>query len=426
MKKKSTESLDDVWTRIFKHYGIPSHVAKHGYLEITAKELKQFHEPRLLCKIDFEEKRPTAFKKSGLSILATKNGLYKIAPTNPFFKISLTKLASKKIIEKTLPLFISTIDPDNISSESQALDAAAASGILDDYIGEKTALTIRGRRRSSAFSFSLSTNSNPMKYDIEGVQIEIDGGYEGAKSLLLVEAKNSVSKSMNLRQVLYPQIHFEKEVSKIVKSTVLFYDRSVRVFNFIPLLFSGSTVSPDYKNVKRYRLKSIKPTHDDKNKLNNFLKSDVQLTNNSAPFPQANDITKVLSAFDKICEKSPIHRDEVYEDLAVPVVGRQYKYYNDVLVWMGLITDTKSVVELTERGESLSNLEEINKLRAFEKIIFSDPLAKEMAQVPANELTSKLLSSYGLSGSTPARRQSTIKSWKLFFDKNKKSFGNLI
>jgi len=421
LKRQKGETLDNVWIRIFAFYDIVNRVKSKSYHDVTAEELKQFAEPRLLCKIDYRNKLPSPFKSNGLSILAIKNGLYRIAKTDPFFSINLTKLDKIPVLSRQLPSFITTIDVSNISSESQALDAAVASGILAEFQGEDSVLTVRGRRRSAKFSFRLSSGQRNIEYPVDSVQIEVDGGYEGESTILLIEAKNTVSESMNIRQILYPQINFENKFSKKVLSAVLFYDRKSRIFNFIPLIFNGVSISPDYLGACRYRLKTAAKKAVTKSKIS-FIPKDKTLTDSSVPFPQANDFSKVLHALEKLVAEHPISKDELLSDLDVPVVGRQYNYYTDVLKWMKLIKGDNSSLTPTILAEKINELPEEAKLAALERIIFSDPLAREMLTKKPSDFSKNLLEQNRISGTTPARRQSTIKRWKRYFDEYKESF----
>lgn len=411
MAKK--ENIESAWKTIFKDFDIITKVRNIGHFDITSPELNPYFESRLLCKIDFREKLPSSFKNNELSILALSNGIYRIAPTDPFFKIDISKLNTIPIRNMTLPSWIETIDPENITSESQALDAAAASGILERFTGKKAVLTVRGRKYCSPFVLKLPSANSPgtfVEYPISGVQIEIDGGYEDASSLILIEAKNTVSKTMNLRQLIYPQLHFESVLSKSVSTIVMFYSKKSRVFNFIPVTFKNADVTLDYNLVERFQLRSSAQIIEKKSNLGEILPSGV-LTDSFAPFPQANDIDRVIDAFDVLIERGSLTKAEIFEDLPVSVVGRQYDYYVNALRWMKLVTVNNGLVELTERGRTVSILESRERLKSFQKIILSDPLVKQMLSRNIEDCDPRLLKKNRISGTTPPRRQSTIRKW---------------
>ena len=412
------------WQQFFDDHDIIDQVQTFGFVDVSADQLRAYERPRLLCKVDYRDKVPPVFAKAGLSLLAIRNGTYRIAPTDPFFEIDIRRCNRVAVERRSVPSHILTIDPEHISSESIALDAAAAAGILDDLLGDELTLTMRGRRRSRPFEFELAKDGNgiPIRYKVSSVQIEIDGGYEGHSNLMLVEAKNSVSKTMNIRQTLYPQLHFENEMgsTKRVSTYVLFYDREARVMNFIPLAFQGAVVQPDYSGVRRFRLAARKATPGTSSG-SDFLEDGKQLTCGSV-FPQANDFSKVLNVLETIADADgPISREEAMFNIDDKVVGRQLSYYTDALAWFGAVEVTDGLVHITTRGHWLASLPEDEKLQAMERIMLSDPLAHAMLVMRAEDLPHELTRRYNISKSTPARRQSTIKRWSRFFDEFRQS-----
>lgn len=412
--------INSAWNAIFTDFNILEKIQLHGFVDVESPELNEYFQSRLLCKIDFKEKLPSAFKDNSLSILALSNGVYRIAPTNPFFKLDIGKLDNISIKTMVLPGWIETINLEKITSESQALDAAAASGILEDFTGRKTTLTVRGRKRCDPFILKLPSTHPKLKvteYPITGVQIEIDGGYEDADHLILIEAKNTVSETMNLRQLIYPQLHFENSLTKTVSTTVMFYCKKSKIFNFIPVAFDAAKVILNYADVKRYELKeAIKPPRKKTlSALDLILPITGALTDVSAPFPQANDLDKVLDAYDILLERNSLSKSEVFEDLPVSVVGRQYDYYINVLKWMKLITIDQGTVELTKRGQEIGALDTSDKLKALQRIFLSDTLVSAMLSFEIDDINQNLITQYRISGSTPARRQSTVKKWDAEF-----------
>ncbi|WP_017931960.1 type II restriction enzyme [Robiginitomaculum antarcticum] len=413
--------INTAWNAIFKDLEIVNKVKKFGFLDVTSPILNKYFESRLLCKIDFKEKLPAAFKKNSLSVLALNNGVYRIAQTDPFFKLDITKLDSIATEEMFLPSWIETIDPDNITSESQALDAAAASGILESFTGHKTTLTVRGRKRCDPFTLRLPSINLGMpiiEYPVSGVQIEIDGGYENPTDLILIEAKNTISKTMNLRQLIYPQLHFENTLKKNVSTIVMFYCKISKIFNFIPVTFIQQKVVLDYSKVRRFKLRVPAAIKQTSNALRQILPVNESLTDINAPFPQANDIDKVIDAFDVLLERGSLSKSEVFEDLPVSVVGRQYDYYINVLRWMKLVTVKSGVVDLTNRGQQIGRLTNDERLKAMQQIFLSDDLVKQMLTRSLPDLDADLLIQYNISGTTPKRRQSTVRKWaKVFKDR---------
>lgn len=206
----STETkIDKKWKILFEQHRIVDKVAQFGFLDITANEIKKVHEPRLMCKMDFRENVAKPFIQNGLSILAIKNGIYRIAPTSPFFDIDLSVLENLTVNDFYLPEYLETLDHENITNESQALDAAVASGMLDKALGEDSLLTVRGRRYTSDICFELDTvDTRRQRYEVTSVQIEVDGGYEGRNVLALIEAKMGVSDNMKRDDLDFGDLSF--------------------------------------------------------------------------------------------------------------------------------------------------------------------------------------------------------------------------
>ena len=56
------------WRELFQKYGIPETVKAQGQFPITADQIKEFREPRLMAKWDSSEDLPQILRSSGLSL----------------------------------------------------------------------------------------------------------------------------------------------------------------------------------------------------------------------------------------------------------------------------------------------------------------------------------------------------------------------
>lgn len=78
---------------------------------------------------------------------------------------------------------------------------------------ETLVLSIRGRKYTPEFEFNTNLYQN---IKVKSVQTEVDSGFEGREKIVLVEAKNSNTKNVIIRQLYYPlrqwSIHTQKEV----------------------------------------------------------------------------------------------------------------------------------------------------------------------------------------------------------------------
>jgi len=404
---------DKNWQKLFDKYKIIEKVKKNNFFDITATQIKEFREPRLMCKMDFKQSVAKPFHDNGLSILAIKNGIYRIAKTTPFFDIDLEAVG--KIIPKkfTLPAFIETLDHENITSESQALDAAVASRMVDDLLGETNYLTVRGRRYSNAINIDIKENNSDriQNYPISSVQIEVDGGYEGPTVLALIEAKMGTADNMNMRQLIYPHVNFESITKKTVKTFVMFYETG-SIFTFIPMVYANGIASLDYQATKKYKLtKAATKKQSPRTPTATLLKP-----GHKAPFPQADDFEKVLFGFFKV-SKGEYTEEEIFSEL--PLVSRQYNYYFNAMKWLGLADKAKrgAPVTLTKFGEELLGLAEINRLQAIQSVLKMNPVVQHIIATPNKPLSNKLKKENGLQGASMyPRRKSTILAWLRFLD----------
>jgi len=405
---------DDKWKILFDRHNIVDVVGKVGFFDITATQIKTVREPRLMCKMDFKQSVAKPFKDNDLSILAIKNGIYRIAKTTPFFDIDLAKINSAKITDFALPKFIETLDHKNITSESQALDAAVASGMLNKLLSEKSFLTVRGRRYSNNMTLTLPRNGTNefQTYDITSVQIEVDGGYEGKTKLALIEAKMGTSDNMNMRQLLYPHYHFMTQTKKDLMTYVMFYETG-SLFTFIPMKVANNVPTLDYSETVRYRL--VEPM---KAPSQATPKATLKLLSpgHGAPFPQADDFEKVLFGYFKVAENEGTE-EEIFSELAI--VPRQYNYYFNAMRWLGIVEKDGrgKPIRLTKFGEDLLNLNESDRLESILELMKLNPVVQHIQETPDQPLANELKERFGLVGiSMYPRRRSTIQAWLKYIE----------
>jgi hypothetical protein len=396
------------WEKIFRELDILGWVKRYGHFDITATQIKRFgdqREPRLMTKVDFREHLPGIMADNNLSILAISNGSYRIAGTDPF--IEVTETLPSRITTIKFPQNLLTLTPTSISSESNALDIAFVSGILDQVFQERTVLTIRGRFRATIpFDFSL----NGVDYPVNGVQIEVDGGYEGAQSINLVEAKIGSRNNISVRQLLYPELYWRKRTGgyKRIRSFIFYYQEPF--FRFIPFVIDGARMFADHsrelaftfqEQEERFDLYSIEARERD------------DLVNLDAPFPQADKFDKVLAMLTAIDSQGPVAKKELSLDF--DIVDRQIDYYYNTLKFMGLADSDRDNIWLTDRGREIARLPHRKKLREFARIIFSEPIFNVALKRGVDSVDDGLFSRWGVGGSTIPRRKKTVRSWIEYF-----------
>jgi hypothetical protein len=401
--RKSKISTNESWNNIFEKYEILKGIEAEGYFDITADQIKAVDgkEPRLMTKVDFRENLPTIMRDHTLSILAVKNGLYRIAKNDPF--IDIDENISTKITEIEVPKNLVSIDPFNIKSESAALDIAYISKMCDQVFGEDTHLSIRGRLRGE-----LDFEIDSIAYNIDGVQIEVDGGYEGQKSIHLVEAKIGFRNNINIRQLLYPQLYWQKELDgvKDLKSYVFYLHNDV--FRFIPYIYDGKVGYADHSNEIAFRF--VQP----ESKFNIYdVAVDESLVDQSVPFPQADKFEKVQDMLLVISQNGCINKQEL--NLEFDLVSRQIDYYLNVLKWLKVCKEDDECITLSDLGERIVKLPFKNRIEELSKIVFSEPIANNFLH--KKEINDDMYAKYGMkSDSTRRRRLQTLSAWINYFE----------
>lgn len=164
--------------KLFSKYNILYEINRNGYFIISANQIKEFREPRLMTKFDHKINLPTIFNENCLSILPISRGEYIIST---FLAYKIFDELSENTQTISIPNHLQCLMPEFIISESIALNCANACDILNDFTDEENIIpTVSGR---------MSCCSGLQNIYVNNSQIEIDAAYEGIGSLSLFEAK---------------------------------------------------------------------------------------------------------------------------------------------------------------------------------------------------------------------------------------------
>lgn len=196
---------DQIWSHIFNY------IDYDGQAEqiITAIDIKksgktwkgksnQF-EPRLLCKQDTDNERPSIFKKNNLCILSIKNGEYLLTKSYIYCKL-IYQIKKTILIKKNISSVLLNIG----NSECSLIDNLRYSGLFEteEYLNEPILFgsLLNGRHRCS-----FTTKLGDKEVNISGSQYETDSCYESKNKILLIEGKGQDNiNSFNIRQLYYP------------------------------------------------------------------------------------------------------------------------------------------------------------------------------------------------------------------------------
>ena len=342
---KQDKTLNDVaWEDLFEKYDILGHIERTGQFQISAKQIREVREPRLMAKFDHSINLPKIFADNKLSILPITRGDYIISHFDAYHEFELVDSQIKRV---SLPTYIQSIDSSNVTSETIALNCAVAAGIVSDFLEDEGIVsTVSGRMGSGNFSFSIGNLRNKAlsTVTVSNSQIEIDAAYEGIRSLALFEAKRALSKDFLIRQLYYPYRVWKNRVTKPVRPLFLVYS------NGIYRIYEYEFSNPDnYSSIVlvRQRNYSVEDTIITVDDIQKVLHNAVREHEPKIPFPQADSFERIIN-FCELLDDEILSRNEVTELYAFD--SRQTDYYTGAAMYLGLVEKTQ------EKGEPIYRL----------------------------------------------------------------------
>jgi hypothetical protein len=244
------------WEKIFEDNMILEHDFSKSPFYLSAEDIKKSvqkfkttsaKEVRCLCKMDSRRHVPAIMSKNGLFLLPIKNGKYAILKGEGF--VDIPDIAGKpEIYHKKIQFELETSKIGN--SEMQHLDFAYASSLIRTFMNDPSlVLTIRGRKYTPKFSYNVGNN----KIEVQGVQTEIDAGYEGEDKVVLIEAKNSNTKNTIIRQLYYPFRQWAEHTKKDI--FLLFFEKRGDEYLIWQYRFKNKL---DYNSIELIKSKKFK------------------------------------------------------------------------------------------------------------------------------------------------------------------------
>jgi hypothetical protein len=406
-----TSPTSAAWDELFRKFPILQKTQEQGFFRLTADQIRKTgREPRLMTKFDSREHRPKVLANAGLTILPVSNGEYlllngdgyaAVPPSGTVHSHDASKIAALETIRWQ----------DAIRGESQAIDTLFMASALRAFVADpELLLTMRGRLRSSRFTFHFQTNRRALNIPVQGVQIEVDAGFEGRK-IVLVEAKFGAINNFMIRQLYYPYRNLlELGVRKQIVPVLLVY--SNRVYS----LYEFEFPQPNLYEIRLVRQASY--TLDPTRPIPHF--SDIKPKKiagipPSAPFPQADDLSKVFDVTDLLVAGA-MRKEEIALDFDVD--PRQGDYYGNAASWLGLAAKPDHQFILTEDGQRFARMDRIARIVEIASRLKALPAFSETAEalikkapLAHDEIANLISRKYHLGGTTPARRASTVRAW---------------
>ena len=417
-----TRSIDVAW----KTYIEETQMDLNGQSYIVdAKNLKKItnYEPRLLTKVDEPEQLPSILYDAGYSLLAITNGSYLIFKGDIF--TSVPNCSVQSMYKSKLGFSLETFGRG--AGESEYLDNAFNTGLLSEFTKSgKLYLTIRGRERTKKFSFFVGSNN--FEINVNGVQIEVDGGYEGDDDIVIVEAKIGNRSYFNVRQLYYPFRHFSQLVPKKRVRTLFFaYDLTKATYSLYEFGFRNLEVFDSIYSIKCCVYSLLKPRD---YAVDELLDKDFETENNIVP--QADDLNKILELLTLINSGQ-----NTVKEIADYFVfdERQSNYYGEAAEFLDLITRKQGVFELTDRGTQFISTEPKKQQLYIAKLVVNTWLFQELISIAKkrgvftkldieNIIANVVMSDGGkrYSKSTIGRRTMTIMAWIRLLSEELRSF----
>jgi hypothetical protein len=419
-KASDVTKNDQAWEKLFVKYEILSKVEKNGCFEITASQINEFREARLMTKFDHRINLPRLFVNHDLAILPVSRGSYVIANFTAYQKFPPR---DPRVRRAVFPEYLESIDHHNITSEATAINCAYLSNMIADFLQDRELTpTVNGRMGSNVFSFLIRnvTTRAEMTLTVSNAQIEIDGGYEGSRSLALVEAKNFISEDFLIRQLYYPFRVWQGRVNKKVRPIFLVYS------NGVFCLYEYEFADPNHYNSlvlvqqKNYSFESLAITSAD---IRGALSRASNLPEPQIAFPQADSFQRVINLCELLFERE-MPRDEITVNYAFDV--RQTNYYTDAGRYLGLIGKRSEqrmpFYYLSEKGRSILKLPYKARQLQFVALILEHQAFRETflnylanGVMPSKREIVAIMRQAGLynieKDSTYERRASTVSCW---------------
>ena len=409
---------DTAWENLFDKYHILSEIERDGQFIISANQIKEFREPRLMTKFDHKVNLPAIFAANNLSILPITRGDYIISSFSAYKEFDEPSTDVQKI---SIPAHIQSLMPQFLVSEAIALNCANACGILNDFLEDDELVpTVSGRMSSGGFRFNIDTAFGTKCITVNNSQIEIDAAYEGIHYLSLFEAKRDLSDDFLIRQLYYPFRVWSGRVTKTVKPVFLIFSNGV--FNLYQYQFDNPQ---NYNSLHLVKQKNyVIATEIGLADIDNLLRTVPLVNEPDISFPQADRMSRIVNLIELLNEK-PMSKQDITSEYAFD--ERQTNYYTDAGRYLGLIDKSRDsdgvilfqlsalgrrVMELEYKERQLAIVSQILAHKVFNETL---RLHLECGEMPDKQTIVQIMKRSNLyhveAESTYLRRSSTVIGW---------------
>lgn len=414
--------IDDKWELLFDRYEIEKKVSESGLFYLTADQIREYKEPRLMTKFDTRESLPKVFG-GRLGILPVTRGSYVIGNFDLYEEFPESSLKNPGVKRVGISDYYETIDIGDIRSEAGAINVMGIAGILDDFLeGSGFAQTVSGRMASGEFQFYVKSQSSqllrPSRIEVKNSQVEIDGGFESRESFAVIEGKNVVHSNFLVRQLYYPYRLWEEKLRKQVRPVFLVYSNNV--FRLMEYEFTDLF---SYNSIRLVREKhySLEDTDITMEALCGVWRQTEVKPEPDVTFIQADSFEKVISLVENL-KDGPMTAVEIAELFGFR--ERQSDYYFNACRYLGLAAkerdeDGQIRVFLTKQGRGLLKLNYKSRQMEYVKLILEHQIFHDMfdlilrtEEIPDKRTICRRMEELNLcSQSLIERRSSSVVGW---------------
>ena len=340
-------NVSDAWQMLIDKYDILTEITNNGFFKISASQIKEVKEPRLMAKWDSSEQLPKSLKNNKINILPDSRSSYILSDFLLYEELPKVVEHVKNMAKVELP-DLQTIEVDNITSEANAINVLQISGILEDFleldIDDVLYGTFNGRMSSGEFDCTVETRRKiQLKVDVDRAQIEIDGGFESNHCVVILEAKNVLHEDFHIRQLYYPYRLWESKVDKPVRLIFSIYTN--KIFRLMEYRFKekGNYSSIELVRTKNYSLEDTSISLDEIRDVYDTIEDFEVISDNmngevSVPFIQADNFERIVSLLENMYE-NPMTSEEIIE--LMKFTSRQRDYYFNAGKYLGLFQKLK-------------------------------------------------------------------------------------
>jgi len=412
--------IDEKWEILFDKYSIEKKVKENGLFYITADQIREVKEPRLMTKFDTRESLPSVFGNK-LGILPVTRGTYVIGEFDLYEDFPEFRTDIKQITGAKIPDYLETIDINDVRSEAGAINIMSIAAIIDDFLGEENMLqTVSGRMGSGVFSFRVKGFGPGVEHliNVQNSQVEIDAGFENRNVFAVIEGKNVVHSNFLIRQLYYPVRLWEGKINKPIRPIFMIYSNNI--FRLLEYCFEdiGCYNSIKFVQEKKYSLEDIGISMDDIVAAFNSTRIEPEP---DVTFVQADSFDKVISLVENLFD-APLTTIEIAELFGFK--ERQSDYYYNACKYLGLAEKAKDEegvirVYITALGKQLLKMPYKARQLEYVRLIMKHRIFNEIFEVTLrcgeipdkNYIANRMRELNICSEKLLARRASSVRGW---------------